>query len=185
MRISVNGVNNKQRESFLFLLSGEEGDEGDTLDGDDFETDTRDITFGFTLFTETSNEDFVVFSQIVQTSVPWNESCNLLTVLLKHDSDTLSDGGVWLFWLYTDLFDDESLGHTAAHEGVFESWAEKSLIVVFVGPSEIIYNCYLWSLLLVLSLRPALIPFGFPAPIFYGYKYNLYYYLYQFQLQRN
>ena len=97
MRMSVNGVNNKQRESFLFLLSGEECDEGDTLDGDDFETDTRDITFGFTLFTETSNEDFVVFSQVVQTSIPWNESCNLLTVLLKHDSDTLSDGGVWLF----------------------------------------------------------------------------------------
>ena len=44
-----------------------------------------------------THEDFVVFCQIVEASIPWYKSCNLLTVLLKHDSDTLSDSGVWLF----------------------------------------------------------------------------------------
>ena len=140
--------NNKQKQSFLFLLSWEQGHEGDTLDGNDFESDTRNITFGSTLLTETSNEDLVVFSQIVETTVPWNEGSNLLTVLLEHDSDSLSDGGVGLFWLYTDLFYDESLGHTWAHEGVFESWAEKSFIEIFVGPSEIsdmfTFEVFLW-----------------------------------------
>ena len=159
-------VINKQRESFLFLLSTEEGNKGDAFDGNDFESNTRNITFGFTLFTETSHKDFVVFSQVVQTSVPWNESCNFLTVLLKHHSDAFSDGGVWLFWLYTDFFNNESLGHAWAHEWVFESGAKKSFIVILVGPSEIREINYFWSLLLVLSLRPALIPLGFPAPIF-------------------
>jgi len=100
------------RRSFLFFLSGEKSNERDALDSNDFKTDTRNISFGLTLFTESSNNDFIVFRKIVEATVPWDKSSYFLSILLEHDSDSFSDSGVGLFGLYTDFLDDESLGHT-------------------------------------------------------------------------
>ena len=124
----------KSIRSFLFLLSGEEGDQGDALDCDDLESDTRNISLGLSLLTEASHEDLVVLGHVVEATVPRYEGSNFLAVFLEHDSDSLSDGGVGLFGLHTDFLDDESLGHAAAHEGVFESGAEESSVVFFIIP---------------------------------------------------
>ena len=123
----------KQR-SFLFLFSSIEGNERDPLDGNNFESDTRNITFGFTLLTETGNEDLVVFGQVVQTTVPRDKGSDLLTVLVEENSHTLSDGGVGLFGFHTDLLHHDTLGHAAALEGVFKSGTEQSLVVFLVVP---------------------------------------------------
>jgi hypothetical protein len=84
-------------QSFLFLLAGEESKERNTLDSHDFESDARNISLGFTLLTETGDEDLVVLSKVVEATVPGDESSDLLSVLFEHDSDSLSDGGVGLF----------------------------------------------------------------------------------------
>lgn len=128
-------------QSFLFLLASEESKEGDTLHSHNFETDTRNISFGFTLLTESSNQHLIVFSEIVKATVPWYESSNLLSILFEHNSNSLSDGRVGLFWLYTDLFDNKTLGHATTHEGILESRTEQSSIVLLIVPPAII-RCY-------------------------------------------
>ena len=88
---------NMSIQSFLFLLAGEESEEGDTLHANNFESDTRNISLGFALLTETGNKHLIVFGEVVEAAVPGNEGCNFLSVLFEHDSDSLSDGGVGLF----------------------------------------------------------------------------------------
>ena len=61
----------------------------------------RDI---FTLSSQSSNQDFVVFSQEVQATIPRNEGGNFLGVLLQHNSDTLSDGRVWLDYDKSEIY---------------------------------------------------------------------------------
>ena len=47
--------------SFLFSFAGEKGDKGDSFNAEHLESDTRNISFWFTFFTETSNQHLVVF----------------------------------------------------------------------------------------------------------------------------
>ena len=84
-------------QSFLFLLASEEGEEGNTLHTHNFESDTRNISFGFTLLTETSHQDLIILGKIVKAAIPRHEGSNFLSILFKHHSDSLSDGGVGLF----------------------------------------------------------------------------------------
>ena len=120
--------------SFLLLLAGEEGEQGNALNSHNFEADARNISLGLSLFTETGHQHLVVFSKVVEATVPRDEGSDLLAILLEHDSDTLTDGGVGLFGLNTDLLDNQSLGHAAAHEGIFESRTEQSSIVLLIVP---------------------------------------------------
>ena len=57
------------------------------------------------------------------------ESSNLLSVLDQLDSDTLSDGGVWLLGLDTDLLEDDTLGvgRTSEWRGL-EGGSESALL---------------------------------------------------------
>jgi hypothetical protein len=89
--------------SGLLLLLLVESEEGNTGNLDDLETDTRNITNSATLTTETSNQNFVVFIDVVQTTIIGDESGNLLAVLDKLDTDTLTNGRVRLLGFDTTV----------------------------------------------------------------------------------
>jgi hypothetical protein len=68
------------------------------------QTYTRNITLSLSSSTESGDQDLVVLVDKVQTTVIGDESGDLLSVLDELDSDTLSDGGVGLLGLNTDLY---------------------------------------------------------------------------------
>ena len=70
---------------------------------DNLEPDAGNITDGVTLTTETSDEDFVVFFDKVETTVIGHEGCDLLAVLDQLNTNALADGRVGLFGLNTNL----------------------------------------------------------------------------------
>ena len=80
----------------LFLLLTEQSKEGGLGDANNLETDTGDITDGMTGTTETSNEDFIVFINVVQTTIARNEGGDLLTVLDELNTDALTNSRVRL-----------------------------------------------------------------------------------------
>ena len=94
--------------SWLLNLSQPESEEGATGGLYDLESNTRNITLGVTRSTETSNENFVVFVNETHTTISWHVGCDLLIVLLKLNSHTLSDSGVWLLSLDSDLIDNNT-----------------------------------------------------------------------------
>ena len=59
--------------SWSFLLASEEGEEGNVGNLDYLETDTGDITNGVTRTTKSSDENFVVFFDVIQTTVIGDE----------------------------------------------------------------------------------------------------------------
>jgi len=124
--------------SFLLFLSLEESYQRDALHSHHFEADTRNISFRFTLLTETCNQHFVVLSQIVQTPIPRDESCHFLAIFLQHDPDSLSHSRVGLFGLDSNLFYNKTLGHAAAHEWVFKSGSKQPSIVLLIVPPRIV-----------------------------------------------
>ena len=64
------------------------------------------------------------------------ESSDLLAVLDQLDLDTLSDSGVGLLGLNTDLLEDDSLGVGSTTEGRgLESGTEQTLLVVEISPA--------------------------------------------------
>ncbi len=125
----------KGGRSLLLGLAGVQSLQGDSLDGDHLESDSRDISDGVALSAEASHEHLVVLVQVVQASILGHEGGDLLAVLLQEHSDTLPDGGVGLLGLDSHLLDDESLGVGGSHERVPVPGTEESLVVVLVVPS--------------------------------------------------
>jgi len=118
-----------------FLLSAEEGVEGNVGDLDDLEPDSGNITDGVTLTTESSHQDLVVLLHKVQATILGDESRDLLAILDQLHTDALTDGRVRLLSLDTDLLEDDSLGVRGSSEGIgLPPGAKMSLLVVFVGP---------------------------------------------------
>ena len=93
----------------LFLLLTEQSKEGGLGDADNLETDTGDITDGMTGTTETSNEDFIVFIDVVQTTIARNESGDLLTILNKLNTDALTNSRVRLLSFNTTTHQNTKL----------------------------------------------------------------------------
>ena len=63
------------------------------------------------------------------------ESCDLLAVLDQLNTNTLSDSGVGLLGLNTDLLENNTLGVGGATKGGgLESSAQSTLLIVKVGP---------------------------------------------------
>jgi hypothetical protein len=89
--------------SGLLLLLLVESEKRNTGNLDDLETDTRNITNSATLTTETSNQNFVVLIDVVQTTIIGDESGDLLAVLDKLDTDTLTNGRVRLLSFNTTV----------------------------------------------------------------------------------
>jgi len=86
--------------------------------------------------TETSDQNLVVLFNVVQAAVIGDEGSDLLSVLDELNSNALSDSGVWLFSLNTDLVKDDSLGVGRASEGVsLQGSSEVGLFVTKIGPT--------------------------------------------------
>lgn len=127
-------------EGFLvtwsFFLAFEEGEEGDTSDFDDLKSDTGDITDGVAGSTETGNENFIVFFDVVQRTIAWDESGDSLTVLDELDSNAFSDGRVRLLGFDSDFLDDDSFGVRRTSKWVgFQGGSQMGFFVVKIGPS--------------------------------------------------
>lgn len=140
----------------LLLLLLPQSEQTNTRDLDDLESNTGNITLGLALATETSQEDLVVLVHEVETTVIGDcnqllvmlycrvvvsggfvrtESSDLLAVLDQLNTDTLSNGGVGLLGLDTDLLEDDALGVGGATEGRgLIGSAEGTLLVGKVGP---------------------------------------------------
>ena len=100
----------------LFLLAAEKGEKRGLGDADNLrngdrelksgylETNSGNITDSVTRTTETSNENFIVFINIVQTTITRNESSDLLTILNKLDTDALTNSRVRLLSFNTTIY---------------------------------------------------------------------------------
>ena len=76
----------------------------------DEETHTGQITDGVTGTTETLNEDLVILVAEGHATITGNEAGDSLVVFFELDSDTLSNTGVRLLGLNTNLLDDNAAG---------------------------------------------------------------------------
>jgi len=103
--------------SGLILLTTVEGKKGNAGDLNDLETATGDITLSVTGTTETGAEDLIVFIDVVQATITRDEGGDLLTVLDKLNTDGLTNGGVGLLSLNTDLLGNDTLGVRSTLEG--------------------------------------------------------------------
>jgi len=121
--------------SRLFLLLAVEGEETDVGDLDNLEANPGNITLGVTGTTETSDEDLIVFFDVVEATIVGDEGDDLLAVLDELDTDALTDGGVGLLGLNTELLKDDTLGVRRAREGVgLQGGAGVGLLPALVGP---------------------------------------------------
>ena len=91
----------------------------DTASGDlnKLESDSWQITNGVTRSTETGDKDLIVFINQGHTTILWYVSGDSLVVLLKLDSDTLSNSRVWLLGFNGNLLDDNT-----SSVGSFGEW---------------------------------------------------------------
>ena len=108
---------NVSSTDWLFLLSHPEGHETTSSDLDSLESNSWKITNGMTRSTETGNKDLVVFVNKGHTTILWHVSGDSLVVLLKLDSDTLSNSGVRLLGFDGNLFNND-----ACCVGSFGEW---------------------------------------------------------------
>ena len=139
--------------------------------------------------TETGNEHLVILVNETHATISGDVASNSLVVLLELHSDALTHGGVGLLGFDTDLLDDDTGSVGGALERLLPGGTGVGFLVGFVSPPNRLKNkfsvseshyhwlqtysnnhaccapTYLFNLLLTLSLRPALIPLGFPLPI--------------------
>lgn len=67
---------------------------------------------------ETRDEDLVVLVDVVEATIAGDEGGDLLAVLDELNTDALTDSGVGLLGLDTDLLEHDALGHGGATHGV-------------------------------------------------------------------
>jgi len=119
---------------WLLLLLLEESQEGDSGDLDDLETNTGNISDGVSLSSESGDKNLVVLVDVVQATVMGNEGGDLLSVLDELHSGALTNSGVGLLGLDSDLLDDDSLTVRASGERLLPLATDVGLLVVLVGP---------------------------------------------------
>ena len=145
-------------------------------DLDNLKTHSWQISDGMSGTTESSNENFVVIVNETHTTILWHVASNFLVVLFELNSHALTHGRVRLLSFDSDLLDDDSGSVRGSSEWLLPLSSLVSFLVTFIGPSikrrisvplQPIPSVltYLLRRLLTRSLRPALIPRGFPLPI--------------------
>ena len=122
-----------------------------------------------TASTETGNKNLVVLIDEGHATILGHVASNSFVVLFELHSHTLTDGGVRLLSLDTNLLDDDagSLGGTSErllplgdsvslHERLLSpSLRENRTLITRFEGVECVLSTYLLSLLLIRSLRPA------------------------------
>ena len=121
-------------KSLLFSLAAEKGVKRNSLHCHHLEPDSRNITLGLALATEARHKHFIVFRHKVEAAITGYEGSDFLAIFLEHHTHSLTHGRVRLLRLDTYFFDDQSLGHAATHEGVFEARAEQPGVVLLIIP---------------------------------------------------
>jgi len=133
--IQLESIGTSLRTRSFFLLF-EEGQKRDIGHFHHLETNTWDITDGVSRSTESGDQDFVVFLDVIQTTVLWYERGDLFAVLDELYPDALSDGRIGLFGLNADLLKHDAFDVRSASERIgLQSCAGVSLLVIFVCPS--------------------------------------------------
>lgn len=138
---------NTNLRSWLLLFVFIQSQEWYIGDLNHLETDTRNITDGVALTTETGNKNFVVFVDKVQTTVIRDESGDLLSIFQELNANTLSNRRIRLFSLNTDLryecnlkenanlVNNDSLGVGSPSKGIgLPACSKMGLFVLFIGP---------------------------------------------------
>ena len=121
----------------LLLLSLPESTEATSSNFNNLKSDSWKITHSVTRSTETGNKDLVVLVNERHTTILWDVGCDSLVVLLKLDSDTLSNSRVWLFSFNCDLFDDDTGSVGSLGERLLPLGSGVLFLVSFVGPPVI------------------------------------------------
>lgn len=93
------------------------------------ESHTWDITDGVTLTTETGNEHLVVLINEAHSAVTGDVACNSLVVLFELHSHALTNSGVRLLGLDTDLLNDNARGLRCAREGFLPTRSSVGLLI--------------------------------------------------------
>jgi hypothetical protein len=112
----------------LLLVKGPKRDSGYL---DDLESYSRNISHGMTGTTKSRNQNFVVFVDVIQTTITRDEGRNLLSVLDELHANTLSDSTVGLLGLDTNLLQNNSLGHRGASHRIRFHGRNGILLTVF------------------------------------------------------
>ena len=100
----------------------------------DEETDTGQVTDGVAGATETLDEHLVILVAEGHATVTGHEARDSLVVFFELDSDTLSNTGVGLLRLDTDLLDDDAGGVRSALERLAPLGGLMSKLVLLVSP---------------------------------------------------
>ena len=122
----------------LLLLSHPESTETTPGDFNNLKSDSWKITDSVPRSTETGDEDLIVLINEGHTSILWNVSGDSLVVLLKLDSDALSDGGVWLLSFNSNLLDNNSSCVGGLGERLLPLGSRVLLLVSLISPSIIL-----------------------------------------------
>ena len=110
------------------------GEETASSNLNDLESYTGQITLGVSRSTETSNKNFVVLIDEGHTTISWDVGGDSLVVFLELDSDALSDGGVRLLSLNSDLLDHDTGGVGSINERLLPLGSRVLLFVTEIGP---------------------------------------------------
>ena len=119
---------------WLILLSHPEGTETTSSDFNDLESYTGQITFSVSRSTETGNKDLIVLIDEGHTTISWDVGGDSLVVLLKLDSNALSNSGVRLLSLNSNLLDDNTGGVGSINEWFLPLRSRVSFFVTEIGP---------------------------------------------------
>uniref|UniRef100_A0A671G2G7 Uncharacterized protein n=1 Tax=Rhinolophus ferrumequinum TaxID=59479 RepID=A0A671G2G7_RHIFE len=97
--------------------------------------DSRNVTNSMTFATKSSNQDFIIFLNKIQTTIIGYKSCDFFAILDKLDPDTLPDGRIWLFGFNPYFFQYDSLCVGSASKRVgLQGCAQMGFLVLFIMP---------------------------------------------------
>ena len=124
--------------TWLLLLAAVEGEDSDAGDLDDLEADPGKISLGMSRTTESGHEDLVVLLHEVKATIVGHEGNDLLSVLDQLDADALTNSGVRLLGLDTDLLEHDALGVGGSSEGIgLDGGSAVALLPLLVGPTAL------------------------------------------------
>ena len=88
-----------------------------------------------TFTTKSSNQNFIIFLNKIQTTIIGYKGCDLFAILDELDPDALPDGRIWLFGFNPYFFQHNSLCMGCASKRIgFQGCAQMGFLVLFIMP---------------------------------------------------